>query len=445
MPDCARALSQGTLSFMRETFRTRSARAAGPLALALVLQPTLAMAQNAATERPDAAVQSGQMRVSLDDALREAHRAAPDLVVARARESVARAEVGIAGVYPNPSLIGATSTQYALVSGGVSIPLVVLGQRGAAIEAAEAEEVTVASDTRVSWNDVRQATVLAYVALWQNEGFANARSEAAALEAALESLVVERVEVGSAPELDAIRVHAERLRADADAVEATARIAAAGSRLGGWMGMRDGAGLRASAGAFVPDALPPLPTLLARLDTSAPVQREGSDVRASQARIAREKALVRPFMVLDVGFDALDRTVQHVPGTEPFVNYRAQLAIDVPLFNQRGPYVEREQARGEVARARMQAVRTQAAAELAAAYRTFEAASARERTLSEGVVPAAREAANATKDAYVVGRAQLVAVLDAQRVLIEARVAVLDAQAARANAWADVEHALGAP
>jgi cobalt-zinc-cadmium efflux system outer membrane protein len=331
------------------------------------------------------------------------------------------------------------------VSGGVSIPLVVLGQRGAAIEAAEAEEVTVASDTRVSWNDVRQATVLAYVALWQNEGFANARSEAAALEAALESLVVERVEVGSAPELDAIRVHAERLRADADAVEATARIAAAGSRLGGWMGMRDGAGLRASAGAFVPDALPPLPALLARLDTSAPVQREGSDVRASQARIAREKALVRPFMVLDVGFDALDRTVQHVPGTEPFVNYRAQLAIDVPLFNQRGPYVEREQARGEVARARMQAVRTQAAAELAAAYRTFEAASARERTLSEGVVPAAREAANATKDAYVVGRAQLVAVLDAQRVLIEARVAVLDAQAARANAWADIEHALGAP
>ena len=430
---------------MRDTFRVRSAAAAWPIALAL--QPTLALAQDTATleTRTDAVVRAGEVRVSLDDALREAHRAAPDLVVARARESVAHAEVGIAGVYPNPSLIGATSTQYAVVSGGVSIPLVVLGQRGAAIQAAEAEEVTVANDTRVSWNDVRQATILAYVALWQNEGFAAARSEAAALEATLESLVVERVEVGSAPELDAIRVHAERLRADADAVEANARIAAAGSRLGGWMGMRDGAGLRASAGAFVPDALPALPALLARLDTSAPVQREESDVRASRARVARERALVRPTMALDVGFDAFDQTVPHASGTEPPVNYRAQLAIDVPLFNQRGPYVEREQARGEVARARMQAVRTLAAAELAAAYRTFEAASARERTLSQGVVPAAKEAANATKDAYVVGRAQLVAVLDAQRALIDARVAVLEAQAARANAWADIEHALGAP
>jgi outer membrane protein, heavy metal efflux system len=430
---------------MRETLHMRSAGAARSIVLALVIQPTLAGAQSAATAQAGALAKSREVRVSLDDALREAHRASPDLVVARARESVAHAEVGIAGVYPNPSLIGATTTEYAAVSGGVSIPLIVLGQRGAAVQAARAEEVTVASDTRVAWNDVRQAAVLAYVALWENEGLANARSEAATLEATLESLVVERVEVGSAPELDAIRVHAERLRADADAVEATARIAAAGSRLGAWMGIRDGAGLRASAGAFVPETLPALPALLARLDASAPVQREESDVRASQARVAREKALVRPAMVLDVGFDALDRSVQHVPGTGPFVNYRAQLAIDVPLFNQRGPYVELEQARGEVARARTQAVRTLAAAELTAAYGTFEAASVRQRALVDGVVPAAREAASATKDAYVVGRAQLVAVLDAQRALIEARVAALEAQTARANAWADIEHALGAP
>jgi outer membrane protein TolC len=36
-------------------------------------------------------------------------------------------------------------------------------------------------------------------------------------------------------------------------------------------------------------------------------------------------------------------------------------------------------------------------------------------------------------------------VLDAERALVDARVTALEAQAARASAWADVEHALGAP
>jgi outer membrane protein TolC len=38
-----------------------------------------------------------------------------------------------------------------------------------------------------------------------------------------------------------------------------------------------------------------------------------------------------------------------------------------------------------------------------------------------------------------------VAVLDAERSLVDARVSALAAQAARAVAWADVEHAVGSP
>jgi cobalt-zinc-cadmium efflux system outer membrane protein len=136
--------------------------------------------------------------------------------------------------------------------------------------------------------------------------------------------------------------------------------------------------------------------------------------------------------------DAFDPTLNNV------VNYRAQLTLDVPVFNQRGGYVDRERALGDVARARVQAARVQAAAELSAAYQTFEAATAQQRTLAESVVPAAQGAARATEEAYALGRAQLLAVLDAERALVDARVAALQAQAARADAWADVEHSLGA-
>ena len=69
----------------------------------------------------------------------------------RARgEAVARAEVGIAGVLPNPSVSAGTSTQTAKLSLGVSVPLVVLGQRGAAIEAGRAELATTRVETEVA-------------------------------------------------------------------------------------------------------------------------------------------------------------------------------------------------------------------------------------------------------------------------------------------------------
>jgi cobalt-zinc-cadmium efflux system outer membrane protein len=378
-------------------------------------------------------------RVSLDEALRAAHRVSPDLVVARARESVAHAEVGVAGVYPNPSIAGGTSTQAAKFSGTVSLPLVILGQRGASIDAARADEATVLLDTQVTWNDIRRTTEVAYVSLWLAERVETARRDSAAIQATLEAAVVQRVQVGSAPELDSLRVHAEKVRADADVLEATALVTAAGSELGRWMGITDGAGLRAAADPPVPDAVPSLDSLLARLDASAPVRRELSDVQASEARADRERALVRPSMWLDLGTDVGDPTLGGA------TNYRAQLTLEVPVFNLRGPLIDREKANADVARARAQGAHVLGATELSAAYRTFEAATARQKTLVEAVLPAAQGAARATEEAYVLGRAQLVAVLDAERALVDARLTALDAQASRAIAWSDIEHALGAP
>lgn len=409
-------------------------RTAAPL-LGLLLVSEMSLAQS-------------ERQVSLDEVLREAHRAAPDLLVARAREGVARAEVSVAGTYPNPALGVGTSTQAAKLSGTVSIPLVVLGQRGAAVNAAKADAITVGLDTQVTWVDIRQATVRAYVNLWLAQGVADARRQQAALEATLEQTVVQRVQVGSAPELDALRVHAEKLRADDDVLEATAQVTAAGSEVAKWMGIADGGGLRARNDPGAPEAPPPLASLVGQVDGGAAVRRERSDAHAADARADRERALVRPALSLDVGLDAWDSTLLP-PGAAanatPPVNYRAQLTFEVPLFNQRGASIDRELAQGDVARARVQSARIQASAELTSAYRTFEAAQARQRTLLDSVVPAAQAAAKATEEAYALGRAQLVAVLDAERSLVDARVTALEARAARANAWADVEHALGTP
>src|SRR5579859_4005018 len=141
------------------------------------------------------------------DALALARRAAPDLAVARGREAVAAQEVRVAGVYPNPSVNAGTSTQTAKLSAGASIPLVIFGQRGAAMDASQAEAVTTHVETEMTWNDVRAQTAKAFVGLWLAERTAAAREGAAAIALRLDLAVAGRVELGASPPVEGLRAH----------------------------------------------------------------------------------------------------------------------------------------------------------------------------------------------------------------------------------------------
>lgn len=376
--------------------------------------------------------------ITYGDALARAKKRAPDLAVARGREEVARAEVGVAGVHPNPTLVGGTSTQAAKLSIGASIPLVVLGQRGAAIRASLADLETVKIDGQSTWNEVRASAGHAFVSLWLAQRLAASRADAAALAKRVDEAVAGKVELGAVPELDGLRAHAERLRAEADAMEAEQLVAAAGSELGRWVGITEGASLHAQGEPDLPQAPPSLAELIAKVGGNPSIRRENADAAAAEARVDRERAAVRPTLVLDVGVDVGDPTL-------PTTNYRAQLAIEVPFVNQRGAYVDRERANAAAARARSTAERARLVAALEAAYRMFAAATARAKAIGDGVVPAAEAAAVAAEASYAAGRAPLVVLLDAERLRVDARTSLIDAQAARANAWIEVERAVGQP
>jgi outer membrane protein, heavy metal efflux system len=402
------------------------------LSLAAVALAALGVAGRAAAE---------PQPIAYDAAIARARAVAPGLAAARAREAVASAEIGIAGLAGNPTVFLGTSTQAAKFSATASVPLLILGQRGAAARAAEADAVTVHVETELAWNEVRSATARAFVGLWLAESLAIARADAARLVQRLEDTVTVRIEVGAkgaAPKVEGLRVRAERLRADADAQEAMRRVAGSASELGRWIGVPDGGELRAAGDPLVPGEPPPLATLMARVDGSPAVRRENADARAAEARVGRERALVRPAMTLDLGVDASDPTL-------PTTNYRAQLGVEVPLFHQRGYYVERELAAASAARARSSAERARAISDLVVAYRVFEATTERAHILGEGVVPAAEAAAVGAEESYSLGYAPLVTVLDAERARIDARIALLEARATRALAWIDVERALGVP
>jgi cobalt-zinc-cadmium efflux system outer membrane protein len=380
--------------------------------------------------------------ISYAAALEAAHRVAPNLQTARSVQRASEPAIRAAGLYPNPAGIVGTSSGGALLSVGVSVPLVVFGQVGAGVRAARAEADTIAIETEVAGADVRLDTARAFISLWLAEGLAGTRRDAATVAGGLEKAVVARVEVGAAAELDALRIHAERLRSEADAATADAQAGAAGAFLARFIGVAD-ATIHTSGDPLSPDAPPPLDALLARLDGTPTVRRDESDARAAEARAQRERTLARPSMALELGIDGwIGAAYPPMPGS-PTTSVRAQLVFDLPIFNWRVAHVDREIALADVAHTRARAARTERAAELTAAYRTFEAAISRVKTLSEAVVPAAEAAEKAAEGAYGLGRSSLVAVLDAQRALIDSRASLLEARAVKAEAWATIEHALG--
>lgn len=378
-----------------------------------------------------------EVRIGFAEALALSRKRAPSVAVARATESVAEADSRTGGLYPNPTVSAGTNTETVRLSLGASVPLLILGQRGAALAAGRAEYLAAKIDTQISMTDLRAATGQAFVALWLAERTARARQDAALVSHKLESAVAGRVELGSSPELEGLRAHAETLRADMDARAAEDLVAASAADLSAWIGVPFDESLRVAGDPEVPSGAPPIADLWPRVAKNPTVQRAFAEVRASEARATSERAQVRPLMTVDVGADIGDRTL---PGV---TNYRAQLGLELPIFNQRGPFVEREERRAVAARSKILAEQVRLSAELIIAYRTFRALTQQVQTLEGGVVPAAAAAARATEESYSLGRAPLVAVLDAERARIEAALALIQSQAARANAWIDVEHAIG--
>jgi outer membrane protein, heavy metal efflux system len=377
------------------------------------------------------------LRISYPETLARARQASPDLLAARSREGVASSEIGIAGTYPNPIFLVGTSTRTAKLSVGVTVPLHILGQRGAAVRASRADYDTVRVETQVAENDVKSGAAHAFVSLWLAERTAEARLEAANVGRGIEVAGQGRVSLGAAPETDGLRARAEQARAEANAREAEDLVGAAAVELGRWLGIHDASELRTAGDPVVPARLPTLANLLGGVQGNPSVRRELADARAAELRAVRERALVRPAMALGLGADAWDPTLDNK------ANYRLELAVEMPLFNQRGSFVEREERAATLARTRAESERIHRSADLAAAYRTFQAISARKEALASSVLPAAEAAARTTRDSYQLGRATLEAMFDAERTRIDTKANLLEADAARAHAFIELERAQG--
>jgi cobalt-zinc-cadmium efflux system outer membrane protein len=374
--------------------------------------------------------------LSLVQALQAAEHHAPDLAVVEARLRAAAEAVPVAGLLANPRVTLGTTARSTRFSSSVFLALPLFGQRGAAIENAEAQRTTAVQEAAVTRGDVRLAVASAWVDLWLAEREAETAAETAARRQRLLAVAEEQLRAGSAPRLNVLRARAEARRSEAAAAASRRLVQTARARLAVWLGPAGTASLATRSSVPPPRAIPALAGLLARLEEHPVLRRALARESAARAAVAVEQRARWPLVGLEVGTGLFNR---ESPTHDAFV----AVSFEVPLFHLRGPALAQARALRVAAQLEVERVRVELRAKLAAAHAALQAAVTRERAQQSEVLPAAQKAAVLALEGYEAGALDLTSVLAVEQSLTEARLATWRAVAERVRAEATLTHAVG--
>lgn len=388
----------------------------------LVLKDAQAPAEPSAAHPLD-----GLDALSLDEAIRVAIRNAPAMRRAGLRVDAASGRVKQAGLYPNPSFVvdaeGLGGGGGA--SGGETVyrieqEIVLGGKLRKGVRVAEAERRIAEAGVIGAEFEIASRVMRAYAgALGARERLEN-RGELLELAERVLSGVTTRVNAGAATEAERLRAEVawERAQLDHDA----ARIAYASSlaELGAAMGL-DGALELPLSGELrrLPEIEDRESLLAAALELNARVARS----REAQERAQRAYELARsaavPNLVASVGprySDAEDETT-----------IDAGIGVEIPLFDRNQGGIQEALAERLSSSAALREVRLELAAEVARAYAAYEAAEISARRYRDRLLPKAERTLELTRQAYERGKADALRLLDAQQVVVESRIAYVDA------------------
>ncbi|HEX3697998.1 MAG TPA: TolC family protein [Polyangia bacterium] len=376
--------------------------------------------------------------ISFAQARAAAERAAPDIQLAERRVDVSTADVQVAGALANPTLTVSTAHQTARLGTSIGLPLPLFGQRGTAMRAARGDADAAVLDVEVVRREVRWRATVAWVDLWQAQERARLLELAAKDADRLFQIASEKFDAGTGPRLDVIRTKADWARAASEAEAGLHLAGAAAARLAPWIGAPPDETITATGLPSYPDALLAFtaPNLEDRLSDHPTLHRDKALVTAATLHIQNEERLRWPTVTPQFTVNQFDPTL---PGPDFIVG----LSFDLPVLSLRGGAIARAQAQRALAEMTVTADERRLRAELLDAYRRTEGARVRLRALREQVLPSMKEARDMTEEGYRSGRVDLLRLLDAQRALLDSRLAEAEAAASWSRAVADLENATG--
>ncbi|HEX7481539.1 MAG TPA: TolC family protein [Polyangiales bacterium] len=380
--------------------------------------------------------------VRWSDVLPLVHQRSPRVQALRSQDATAQAEIGVAGVRPNPSL-GYTGfarlghgdnygTQHQI---GFEQPLWLAGQRSARVRSAEHRAQAVRAETLLSEAEIGRDALHAFVSLLATQARFDELTAARADVAAVSHTVHERVSAGAQSSYDEKRVDLESAQLDTRLSSASAELIDASTSFAQVLGLP---GWKPRAvGTFEPLSIDANPeTLWQQAQTALPAlvaaQRHVDSARSEidLARTERWGELTvsgGTFLTSDKG------------SVSAFLGVSAPL----PLFNFGGAAIDRAQAGLAQTEAERAAARAEAQAALLGATAVLVARRTALAGYDSAVLQRLPELRKMAEDAYKSGKASLLELLDSVRSNIDVRLQRVDLVSAVMTAEVDVLAAAG--
>ena len=373
--------------------------------------------------------------LGLQQALARARAANPELAAARQSVRVGEAVVEGAGQLINPTFIASHGPDDPVNSATLDVRAPIFGQRGTAIEAAEREVDVQRAAQRALELRVLALVRRAYFALAAAQVRAGLAEGALSLAREFETRIEAKVSSGSAPQLDLLQARLARRRAEQERDDRLAALLTAREELGRLIGERDNAQLEA-ADPLLPVPEPPTLDQLAGAAGQHPeVQSRLRERDAALARADRERAAVRPIPDFALTLEDLRARTS--------IGLRAGIAFDLPLLSWNRGRVHEQQAQAELSSIQARGALERLRSEVRAAWARWHAAAARARSYAGDIVPASERLERMAREAYELGRAPLLTVLQARADLNSAHALATDAAERAQRALADLEEASG--
>lgn len=387
------------------------------------------------------------LRVTRQQAVREALARNPTLQVSREQVAQAQARVTQAHALPEPS-IGASvvgqpgafrprSGNETDLSVGITLPfpgkLLLQGQ------AARGELGSIDESYSLQRQLIVFQTNQAYDSLLVSLQHRRDLEEAKTLTQGFLEKTQARFNAGTVAKLDVIKAQVGVAQAENDLIANERGVANARAALNRLLGRVLGASIEAADSLTIP-AVPPD---FAQLEAIAMARRpELRGLASEQAGARASQRLAQQFFIPD--FD-LSITRSRLYGST--AEYETGIGFTLPIFlwqHQRGEVAEAKHRQYELD-AQYRDLAAQVGEDLRNAYATASTSYRQAVYLRDQLLPSAREAFRIASASYTLGGSSALEVIDAQRTLLDAQTQYAAALAAVNDAVADLERATGAP
>ncbi len=367
--------------------------------------------------------------VTLGEALQQALTRHPALAAAAAEIDAREGAATQAGLLPNPAVevefeeLGGPGGFDALETTlSLSQDIELGGKRPRRQEAARLQASLARADGEIRRLDLEaEVTTAFYTALAAQE---KAKLQEELVGIATDSLdtVAERVKAGKVSPIEETQAKLEMAAASIELRRSWAGWGAARSALAAtWGGTGEELAVLDGRLDELPQA-PSLEELTAALPTTPALARWNTEIALGEAT----RELERAGSVPDLGLTGGVRTL-NIDNTTTFL---VAISMPLPLFDRNQGAVA--EATAGLARTRAERLSTERGlrAEVEAVHQEMAAAREEAEALRDTLLPGAREAYEAIREGYQWGKFEYLALLDAQRTLLEARGQLVDATAA---------------